>query len=102
MQAHFEPGGLRGTHPCWKPTRRGFTYARKLGAPDGIERITLAEGLLDGKAKITVRAKGLQLTLPTLPVTLALRQLQGTTGACWEASCSTATKNEARRFKGRS
>jgi hypothetical protein len=102
VQAQAAPGGVCGTKPCWKSARRGFAYTRKLGAPDGIDRIALTEGLVDGKAKIVVHAKGTHVVLPTLPVTLPLRvQLQSTTGACWEAAFATATKNEARRFKGR-
>lgn len=103
FRAHVESGGLCGTRPCWKATRRGFAYTKRLGAPDGVERITLTEGLVDGRAKIAVRAKGATLILPTLPLVAPLRvQLQNGAGTCWEASFSVPVKNDGHRFKARS
>ena len=98
------PAGLPcTTKPCWTDKPKGFQYKNKTLAPDGIAQLQLSEGV-DGKAKIQVKGKGLNLpafhlnTLAT-PVTV---QLHPSTGAvCFGAKYSfpPATKNDGVTFK---
>lgn len=92
------------TKPRWRPARRGFTYADRTLAADGVERVALQSGA-DGKARLAVAAKGPRLVLPSLatltsPVTL---QLRSATGACWSARFSfpPAVRRTAMRFSDR-
>ncbi len=83
--------------PCWTDKSTGFVYKDKDATPDGITGLKLKEGI-DGKAKIGLKGKGLNLQMPPLfplvqPVTV---QLLNSIGVCWEATYSApATKNEA-------
>src|SRR2546427_280812 len=84
-----------GSKGCWKPLRTGgFKYGDKTGMPDGLTRIVLKAGGTD-KAKIRVRGRGVNLGVPTLPLTTPVRvQLrQSASSACWEARYSTAITN---------
>jgi hypothetical protein len=82
------PGaGTCGTKPCWRASGSSFKYKRRDGAPDGVTTLTLKEGLIAGKARILLKAKGTYLAVPPLadvasPLTV---QLQSATGACFEA-----------------
>ncbi len=109
FRAHVPPGRMCGTKPCWVDKgAKGFTYADKLGTPDGITQLTLTPGT-DGKARILVRGKGTNLSthafgLPAPPVMLPLTvQLQSAAGGCWEASYSAqgASKNTFLEFNGK-
>jgi len=100
---HAGAGGICGRHPCWKSTRHGFTYASPLRTADGLGRIALTEGLADGKARISLKAGGANLSLPTLPLATPLRvQLRNTSGVCWEATFSAPRKNDAKHFTAKS
>mgnify|MGYP001264823600 CR=1 FL=1 len=71
--------------PCWAASRSGFTYRSPEYTPDGLEQIALQSGS-DGKARVTVRARGEHLAMPALPLATPLRvQLQAANGECWEA-----------------
>ena len=63
-------------------------------------QVLLKEGI-DGKAKILVKGKGVNLPLPTLPLTQPVTvQLRSRDGGCWEAVYGApATKNDATQFK---
>jgi cysteine-rich repeat protein len=99
--ASIPPAGVCGAKPCWKPTRHGFSYADKFLAADGIQQLTLTEGL-DGKAKITLKGHGVNLDMPPLPLTPPVRvQLKSTAGVCWEAKYSLPTKNDPTQFKAK-
>ncbi len=57
-----------------------------------------------GKAKIAAHAKGPNLSLPALPLSLPLRvQLRAENGGCWEATYGGAgvVRNDTVEFKGR-
>jgi hypothetical protein len=107
LRAAAPAGGLCGASkpkPCWKPTKKGYKYVDKDLTPDGLQRVDLKEGLLDGKAKILVLGKGDDLPMPALPLPLPLRaQLHAGNGRCWEAAYSAAgvKKNEAAEFKAK-
>ncbi|MEO6026568.1 MAG: hypothetical protein ABIR79_06850 [Candidatus Binatia bacterium] len=98
------PGGLCGGQACWKPRSHGFKYANKAGTPDGVVAVLLNDGG-PGTAHISVKATGLNLTPPALPlqqdpkVTL---QMQNDLGECWDADYATAQRNESDNFKAKS
>jgi cysteine-rich repeat protein len=79
--------GQCGTQPCWKRSgKTAFRYKDPSQTSDGLDALLLKSGAA-GKAKILASAKGPNLALPTMPVSLPLRmQLQAPNGACWEAS----------------
>jgi hypothetical protein len=93
-----------GSKPCWKETRSGFRFKDKAGTPDGITRVTLREGLQPGRAKVLVRGKGVNLHMPTLPMTQPVTvQLSNSLGVCWEAVFSPpAQKNQTDQYKDKS
>jgi hypothetical protein len=105
LAAMVPAGGTCGGKACWKATKAGFEYANKDGSFDGITKVTLREGLLPEKAKVSVQGKGVNLPLPALPLAQDPQvtvQLKNRTGACWTANFSVAIENHAARFKARS
>jgi uncharacterized delta-60 repeat protein len=109
LRAEIPAGGTCGTKACWRatgfpPGSRGYKYKDPDRTPDGIDRVALKPGP-DGKAKIVVKGKGATLALPTLPIAepLAVRvQLKNGVGQCWEATYSTALRNDAGQLKAKS
>lgn len=106
LSASVPPGGLCGTstlRACWQTTRSGFKYWNKAATPDGVQRITLVEGLTAGKAKIAVAGKGAKLDMPALPIAAlpVTVQLKSSSGVCWEAVYSASSKNDAVQFKAK-
>ncbi|MFT4570901.1 MAG: cytochrome c peroxidase [Planctomycetota bacterium] len=85
---------------------KGFKYSDREFAPDGIKKIKAKAGI-DGKAVIVVKAQGTELAtaplgFPELPSELPLVvQMQSGSGQCWEASFTTATRNEGDRLFAR-
>ena len=58
---------------------------------------------IESAAKITLKGRGSNLTLPALELTTPARvQLQASNGQCWEASYSSAIKNTTSQFKAKS
>jgi hypothetical protein len=103
LAATAPAGGTCDEKPCWKISRGDFKYRDRERTPDGLEQIKLQAGD-DGDAKISVKGKGENLALPTLPLALpVLVQLQATNGECWEATHSEAgvIKNDTGQFKGK-
>jgi N-acetylneuraminic acid mutarotase len=99
------PGCGAGAQPRWRATRRGFTYADRSVAADGVQRISLQSGIA-GKARMALVARGAGLDLPA-PATLASPvtvQLRSVTGACWSARYGfpPALRQTATRFTDRS
>jgi len=79
-----------------------YTYRNKEQTPDGIDQMVLKAGD-EGKVKVLVKAKGENLSLPELPLSLPLQvQLHAETGECWEATYSEmgVKDNNPRQFKG--
>jgi hypothetical protein len=58
FESTIPAGGPCARKPCWKGTKAGFQYTNKDGA---LTKLTLAEGLSPGRAKITLKAKGANL-----------------------------------------
>jgi len=108
LSARAEAGGTCSGKPCWKASGnppKGYKYKFKAGAPDGITAISVKEGV-DGKAKMSVKAKGSALVLGSLPIPQSpgpLRiQLINSLGSCWGASYSSPPKSdpaETEKFK---
>lgn len=84
---------------CWTENTPGFKYKVPGG---GIEKVLLKSGDA-GKAKIVLKGKGGALPdLPAVPITVPVRvQLSNSEGECWDATYSTATKNENNLFKAK-
>ncbi len=110
----YDPSGLRsggrapasgtcGTRPCWRTLSTGFKYADNDGTPDGLTRMLLRAGG-PGRAKSAVTGKGANLHVPPLPLgtPVTVQLVRGDTGACWEATYSVPTRNDATGFKARS
>lgn len=99
------PGCGATAKPRWRATRRGFAYADATFSADGVQRLALQSGG-EGKARITVVARGAALEIPALgtltsPVTI---QLRSATGACWSARYGfpPALRQTPTRFSDRS
>jgi uncharacterized delta-60 repeat protein len=94
--------GTCGALPCWKTVGGGFKYNDPTMAADGLRSLHLKSGEA-GRAKVNVKGKGSGLAMPALdldaPVTARLVRIG--TGACWEATFSAPTRNEAATFKAR-
>jgi hypothetical protein len=93
-----------GSSRCWRPLgTRGFKYGDRTGTPDGMTRIVLRAGGPD-KGRIRARGRGVNLRVPTLPLTTPVRvQLRRSTSAvCWEAQYSTTITNTGSKFAAKS
>jgi len=98
--------GTCGGGPCWRASKSGFSYkSKKPGeAPQGLFKVKLKAGD-DGKAQITLGGRGESLPIPTLGVLdlpIRVQMDSSETGACWEATFSTATLDTPLKFKARS
>lgn len=95
--AEIPAGGLCSGKPCWKAAKTSFTYADKERSPDGVQRLSLKEGLKDGRSAQSLDGKGVHLDLPALPLDAAAFpltvQLQGTNGMCFATVLGTAKTN---------
>jgi hypothetical protein len=89
-------GGTCGTKPCWKMigsaiVPKGYKYKDFDGLPNDLDGLVLKAGA-DGKAKMTLKGKGVNVPMPALS-TLALpltTQLQSGNGQCYEATFSSS------------
>jgi len=72
--------------PCWKETSKGYSYKDKGLTPHGLSSVKLNEGV-DGKAKVSVKGKGVNLGLSSLDALDGVLdvQLQQAGGPCWGA-----------------
>ena len=104
LTAQALPDRTCGTKPCWKALgTKGFKYKDKAGTPNGLTGIKLVAGGA-GKARIGVKGKGANLPAPALPLAIPVRAQfkRADTGACWDATYSTATTNTTSEFKAKS
>lgn len=104
LEAGVAAQGTCGDQPCWQETSTGFKYKHKAGNSAGITQVVLREG--EGNAKIAVKGKGANLSLPTLPLSQAAEvrvQLvidPGTGPVCWESTFAPpAIENDTMQFK---
>jgi hypothetical protein len=97
--AEIPAGGICAGKPCWKATKTSFAYADKERTPDGVQQLSLKEGLKDGRATQSLEGKGVHLDLPALPLLAEAFpltvQLQGTNGICFATVLPTAKSNTA-------
>ncbi len=106
LAANAPAGGLCAGRDCWSERSTGFKYSDKDLTPDGIQQITLKQGLLDGKASIKLKGKGALLAMPNLsavtpPIVVQLRHTGSS--ACWQTVFSAPfTKQDATQLKDRS
>jgi uncharacterized delta-60 repeat protein len=97
-------GDQCGAAPCWKgvgapPGTRGWKRKEKDGLSDGVVLAALRSGQA-GKSKIMLKAKGIRVPLPSLPLATPLHaRLQSSTGQCWEAEFTSPIVNTATKFK---
>ncbi len=91
---------------CWTRTEDGHRYQDDSGARDGVMQIILRAGL-PGRANIRVRAEGINLAPPSLPlqqdqtITVQVRN-DFEDGKCWEAKFSKpAERNDPTLFRDR-
>lgn len=95
-------GGTCGTKPCWAEKPKGYQYKDKDASPNGITQLQLSEGA-DGKAKIQVKGKGLNLpeldlAMVTSPLTVQLKPVGGS--VCFGATYSAPfTKHDGAALK---
>ncbi len=105
LEAAVLPGGTCGTKPCWKATgTKGFKFKDKTGTPNGIQQVKLKADGTAGKTQVQVKAKGLKLSAPTLPLTTTVTaQFVVDDGAieCWEVPMSATLKNDTVQFKAK-
>jgi cysteine-rich repeat protein len=93
-------GGVCRGRPCWKAQKSGFAYADRDASRDGIAKLKLKSGDT-WKPTAVVVGKGPSLSgrpapLPGVPLALPVRaQIQGPGGLCFEATFTTATRNDA-------
>lgn len=101
-----QPGRICGRKPCWKEKPgKGFSFKDKDGTAGGVQHIKLKAGDV-GKAKVQLKAKGANLSLPMLPlttgVTVQLVVSEGATQSCFEATYSTPQRNDSGQFSAKS
>ena len=102
MRTSAPAGGTCPGGPCWRKRGDRFQYKDADRTPDGLQSLVLTPGD-DGKAQIRLKGDGAHVIAPQLPFTTKVTaQLKASTGACWEAEYSTATRNTARDFKAAS
>jgi hypothetical protein len=99
-------GGACSGKPCWTDKPTNLTYRNRVGSTSGTQSVKLKEGLVDGKASIAVKAKGVKVVMPDLgaitgPVTVQLHRSGG--GPCFGATYSAPfQKSDATQLKDKS
>ena len=78
---------------------KSFTYADKVGAQYGVQKLQIAAGAA-GKSKVKLKAGGASLPPGLLPVTNWTIQLfDNAGGSCWSSSFASPTLNDGTIFK---
>lgn len=100
-----QAGGTCGTRPCWKAASKSFAYKDKLGGAGGVTAIALKSGA-EGKAAVSLKAKGATLPMPTLPLVqtpdpVRVLLVNEATNTCWGSAYSAAPKDPASTVKWR-
>jgi photosystem II stability/assembly factor-like uncharacterized protein len=104
IRARPRPTGPCAGEPCWSAVSSGYKYRDREALPNGLTSIRLKAGAT-GAAKIILKGKGLNLSLPPLPldatVTAQLVKSHGLTAdACWDAHYSgIILRNDTEQFK---
>ena len=92
-------GGVCGTRACWKASATSVKYSDRDATPGGVIRLSAKSGVA-GKPAVKVSGKGLNLSTPTLPLTLPVTvQVSTSGGTCWQAQFTGAKRNDSGAFK---
>jgi hypothetical protein len=100
-------GGTCGTKPCWKTLGggSGYLYRNDAGAAAGLTGLRFKVPA-SGALQLAVTGRGVNLPLPTLPLTLPVTmQVAISDGAgtvCWESRVASAHRNDPATFKASS
>ena len=93
--------------PGWTSTSSGFKYSNASASGDGVFKTLLKAGT-DGKSKLLVKAKGMNLDLSALPLNpaadLTVQLIRNDGPACWQAVFpvpSAVTADDATQFKAK-
>jgi len=96
-------GSLCEGEPCWQDKPTSLKFKDKNGTYGGITKILLKEGLENGKAKVIIKGKGVNVPMPNLPALVSplAVHLVNSDGECWSATYSfpPALKNDGAQFK---
>ena len=88
--------------PCWAPYEEGYRYIDKKYLNSSMQMLTLVPGAA-GESVVDARLIGSALGPPPLPLDLSLpsqvQLINPETNACWQATFSSAVRNDAIRFK---
>jgi uncharacterized delta-60 repeat protein len=96
------PGEICYGGPSWKARRTGFRYHCSAGGSTGVTHLLVTAGP-SGTPRAVMKARGLKLPLPALPIGLPLRvQLLTDGGLCLDSVFSAPARNDANRFDARS
>jgi hypothetical protein len=97
LQASIPPGD------GWKESATGFSYKRKDGDPDGVQKVSLKAGPAGSSKPPKIRVAGVDMALPNQPLAQSpevVVQLLHDGGPCFEARFSApALKNDEKAFK---
>src|SRR5262249_22934683 len=99
IKASVPPGGTCGKKPCWIVKAGSANYKNAAGTSGGIHGVSLRNAR--GNARLSVTAKGANLTIPAIPVVLPadiILRRDGDPGKCWSSSFSAPSKNIAGTF----
>jgi arylsulfatase A-like enzyme len=86
----------------WAPTSNGYRYSRPDLSPGGVRRILANTGAAQ-QARMTVKARGPNFTLPplqalTLPLRVQLTARDGSSSTCWSAEYDQTRARSGRRI----
>jgi hypothetical protein len=106
LQAAVLPGGTCGTRPCWKATgTTGFRMWDRGATPSGLTRVRLKESIAAPRAKVFAYGKGVNLSMPTLaltlPVTVQLLIDGGGGPECWQTVYTTVRRSDGTQFRAK-
>lgn len=109
LQSNIMPAGgtCKAGRPCWKaignpPGTKGYKYVDALFDPAGMKVLRAKPGS-NGRAKMIVKGKGVNLDLALLPLAPTVNvQLKNSDGECWGASFATVRKNDTTQYKAKS
>jgi hypothetical protein len=99
-------GGPCGTKPCWTAKASGFKYADKTLASNGVSQLSLAK-VGTSIAHLALKAKGVNVPMPTLPLSedsFVLVQLRRRDSPiCWSTTFTSflTQKNDAAQFRAK-
>ena len=100
----FAPGGSEcGIGNCWTDRPTVLKYLNPGLFPEGLKKVLLKPGLLDGQAKIIVKGVGTSLRFlpPPWLGTVTAQTVNETSQLCWSARFSAPLKNTSGLYKAK-